>query len=178
MSISNILIIISTIVTIIAYFVPSFYQFWLNSYFFDLWFYHIFLIQFLFYQLLHWWIFHLAFNSIFIYVFWNQLEVLIWKTKFLYFFIFNTFFTWIMLFLFNSWNTIWISWFCLALLTYVTLELYNRWNPEYKWWITAIIINIAIWFTPWISLAWHLFWSIAWVLFYFGSKLLLKKKLF
>ncbi len=174
MTISNILIIISTIITALTYFIPSLYQFGLNSIFFQDWIYHIFLIQFLFYQFLHWGIMHLLFNSIFIYIFWNQLEVLIWKTKFLYFFVFNTIFTWVMLFLLAQWNTIWISWFCMALLSYVTLELYNRWDTEYKWWITAIILNIAIWFVPWISLLWHLFWSIAWVLFYFANKLLQK----
>lgn len=167
MSISNILIAVSAISTVFAKIEPWFYQFWINSFFLNNWIYYIFIIQFLAYQFLHWWIFHILFNSIFIYIFWNQLEALIWREKFIIFFIFNTVFVWISLLLFWTWTTIWISWFCMALITYLTLDLYKKWNLEYKWWLTAIIINIAIWLSPWISLIWHLFWSIAWALFYF-----------
>nr|MDD3719822.1 rhomboid family intramembrane serine protease [Candidatus Gracilibacteria bacterium] len=143
----------------------------MNNYFFDNGIYNIFLLQFIFYQFLHGGFFHLVFNSIFIYVFGNHLEILMGKTKFLYFFIFNTIFTGIMVLLFSKGNTIGISGFCLALLTYLTIELYNRGNPEYKGGITAIIINVAIGLTPGISLAGHLFGSIAGILYYFLNKI-------
>ena len=170
MTISNILIIISAIVTVMSVFMWWLLNFGINHFYLSEWLYHLFFLQFLLYQFLHWWLLHLFFNSLFIYIFWNGLEDLIWKTKFIVFFIFNTFFVWSALFLLTSWNTVWISGFWMAILTYFTLELYSKNNPEYKWGITAIIINIAIWFYPWISLTWHLFWSISWVLFYLYNR--------
>jgi membrane associated rhomboid family serine protease len=170
MTVSNILIIISAVITALTFFIHDLTNFGINHTFLSESMYNKVLIQFLLYQFLHWGIIHLVFNSLFIYIFWNWLEDLIWKRKFIIFFIFNTIFVWISLFLFTSWNTIWISGFCMAILTYFTLELYNKNNPEYKWWITAIVINIGIWLTPWISLIWHLFWSIAWVIFYLYNR--------
>jgi hypothetical protein len=170
MSISNILIIISAIVTALSVFVWWLNNFWINNTFIIESRYLFLILQIIFYQFLHWWILHLFFNSIFIYIFWNWLEDLIWKRKFIIFFIFNTFFVWISLFLLTTWNTIWISGFCMAILTYFTLELYTKDNPEYKWWITAIIVNLAVWFMPEISLIWHLFWTIAWLIFFLYNR--------
>lgn len=170
MTISNILIIISAILTMLSVFVWWLTNFWINHVF--LWdsMYHLFFLQFFLYQFLHWGILHLMFNSIFIYIFWNWLEDLIWKSKYITFFVFNTFFVWTALFFLASWNTIWISGFCMAILTYFTLELYSKKNPEYKGWVTAIVLNIGIWFMPWISLIGHLFWAIGWIIFYLFNR--------
>ncbi len=172
MSVSNIFIIISAITTALSMFVGWLVNFWINTNY--LWesMYHLFILQFFLYQFLHWSIWHIIFNSVFIYIFWNWLEWIIWKKKYIIFFIFNTIFVWIALFLFTkeNTNTIWISGFCMALLSYFTLELYSKWDPEYKGWITAIIINIGIWFMPWISLIWHLFGAIWGVLFFLYNR--------
>jgi len=176
MSISNILILLSAIATITAYFIPAVYIFGINNIFLNEWLYHIYIIQFFTWTFLHWWIFHLLFNSIFIYFFWNIIEWIIWKKKYITFFIFTVFFNWILISLLSAWNTVWISWFCMALISYYTLELKSRNDPEYKWWITAIIINIWIWLSPWISLIWHLFWAIAWVLYYLFNKRFFREK--
>ncbi len=170
MTISNILIIISSIVTALSVFVWWLWNFGINDTFLLESSYHLFILQFILYQFLHWWILHLLFNSLFIFIFWNWLEDLIWKRKYIYFFIFNTVFVWISLFLLTSWNTIWISWFCMALLTYFTLEMYTKNNPDYKWWITAIVVNLLLGFMPWISLVWHIFWAIWWVIFFLFNR--------
>jgi len=176
-SISNILILISAIFTIISYIFPWLFILGLNNYFLAEWNYSIFIIQLFSSNFLHWWIMHLLFNSIFIYFFWNILELLIWKQKYILFFIFIVIFNGLLIILYSEWNTIWISWFCMALLSYYTLELKSRNNPEYKWWITALIINIWIWLTPGISLLWHLFWAIGWIIYYFLNKEYLKRKM-
>lgn len=170
MTVSNIFIIISAIVTALAAFVTWINDFWINNNF--LWesMYHLFIMQFFLYQFIHAWILHFIFNAIFIYIFWNWLEDIIGKTKYIIFFVFNTFFVWIALLFLTKENTVWISWFCMAILTYFTLELYTKKNPEYKWWVTAIIVNIIIWFYPWISLIWHLFWAVSWVIFFLFNK--------
>jgi len=116
---------------------------------------------------LHWWIIHVLMDSIFIYYFWNIIEIIMWKKKFIIFFIITTIFIGTLLTIFTNQITIWISWFAMAVLSYFTLELKSKNNPEYKWWITAIIINIWIWFYPWISLYWHLLWAIFWVIFFY-----------
>lgn len=176
LTISNSLILISLIVTLLAFYNPNIYIFWINTNFLEEWIYHIYFIQFFSWVFLHWTIMHFLFNSVFIYFFWNIVENIIWKNKFLSFFIFISIFNWILLTFFTNDNTIWISWFCMALIAYYTLELKSKNNPDYKWWITAIIINIWIWLVPWISLLWHLFWAIWWIIFYIINKKFLKEK--
>ncbi|MFA5916730.1 MAG: rhomboid family intramembrane serine protease [Candidatus Gracilibacteria bacterium] len=170
MTVSNILIIISAVITALTFFIHDLTNFGINHTFLSESMYNKVLIQFLLYQFLHGGIIHLVFNSLFIYIFGNGLEDLIGKRKFIIFFIFNTIFVGISLFLFTSGNTIGISGFCMAILTYFTLELYNKNNPEYKGGITAIVINIGIGLTPGISLIGHLFGSIAGVIFYLYNR--------
>jgi len=176
LSISNLLILISVVVTILATIFPSLYVLWVNDMFLSQWLYHIYILQFFTWTFLHGWLMHILFNSFFLYIFWNPLEWLIWKKKYTIFFLFTVIFTWIIVSNFAGGNTIWISWFCMALLSYYTLELRSRNNPEYKWWITALVLNIWIWFLPWISLYWHLFWAIAWVVYYLITKDFFRKK--
>ncbi len=173
---SNLLILISLIFTILALLYPAIYVFGINNEFLKQWLYHIYIIQFFTWTFLHGGIFHFLANSVFIYVFWNMVEWFLWKKKMIIFFIFVVFFNWLLLSYFSSWNTVWISWFCIALIAYYTLELKNKNNPEYKWWITALIISVWIWFIPWISLLGHLFWWIAGIIFYYINKEYLKKQ--
>ena len=176
-SVSNILILISAIFTVFASLYPQIYMFWVNNTFLDAGQYHIFFIQFFTGTFLHGWLFHLFANSLFLYLFWNILEMLIWKNKFIIFFVFIVIFNGVWLSIFAWGNTIGISGFCMALLSYYTLELRWRNNPEYKWWITALVLNVWIWFMPGISLLWHLFWAIWGVIFYYIMKEYLKKKM-
>lgn len=172
------LIFISLIFTLWAYIKPDLYMFWLNHSFIDNWNYLVYSIQLFTSVFLHGDLIHFLFNSIFIYIFWTSLELLIWKKKFIIFFIFIVLFNGILLTYFtnSSVNIIWMSWFCLAILSYYVLELKSRNNNEYKWWITAIIINLLFWFMPWISLLWHLFWVIWGVIYYYYNKDFFKPK--
>ncbi len=170
LTVSNTLIIISFIATILATFMPSLYIFGISNEFLLQWAYHIYFLQFFTGTFLHIWFLHLLSNSIFVFYFWNIVEWLMWKTKYIIFFVFTTIFIWALVTLLTDVNTVWISWFCMALLSYYTLELRSRNNPEYKWWITAIVINVWVWFMPGISLYWHLFWAIAGVIFYLLTK--------
>ncbi len=173
-TISNSLISLSIIATLMATVLPDgqiYWNWWTNSYFLEQWDIAHFILQFFTGTFLHWWILHLIMNSIFIIYFWNMVELMIWKRKYFFFFVFIVVFNWILLSIFAPYqNTIWISWFALALLSYYTLELWSQKNPEYTGWITAIIINIWIGFVPWISLYWHLFWVIWGIIFYFIIK--------
>ena len=174
-SFSNILILISILCTLLTITYPDLIIFWMNKYFLNNGVYHIYMAQFFTYSFIHGWLFHLLSNSIFIYFFWNIVELILWKKKYIIFFLFSTVFIWIMLTFLSKWNTVWISGFAMALLTYFTLELKEKNNPEYKWWLTAIFINIIIWLDPSISLIWHFFWVIAWIIFYFLNKDLFRK---
>lgn len=180
-TVSNTLILISLFFTMLTYIYPNIYVLWINTYFLNQWNYFVYFIQFFTWTFLHAWFLHLFLNSIFIYYFWNIIEALIWRKKFTLFFIFSTVFIWLIItnYSYNSIpvNTVWISWFAMALLTFYTLELKRRNNPEYKWWITALVINIWIWLLPQISLLGHLFWAIAWLIFYLINRDYLRKKL-
>jgi rhomboid protease GluP len=170
-SVTYMLISISAIATLLASYDNSLYAFWLNSYFLKEWLYWIYVLQLFSSVFLHWGLLHFFANFLFLYYFGSSLELFIWRKKYIIFFIFVVLFNWILLTYFQgNVNTIWISGFCMAILSYYVLELKSRNNPEYKWWVTAIILNIAIWFIPWISLLWHLFGAIAWVIFYFLNK--------
>ena len=176
-SFNGFLIFTSIFITMFAFYDKSFYDFGLNNYYLESWDYIIYLFQLFVSVFLHWDIFHLLFNILFLYIFWYTLEILIWIKKYIIFFIFVIFFNWILITLlaWNS-NTIGISWFAMAIISYYVMDLKSRNNPEYKWWITAIIVNIAIWFIPGISLYGHLFWAIAWVIFYLLNKSFFKFK--
>jgi len=177
LTISNLLILISLLFTIASYFKPELFIFGINNNFLNKWLYYIYIIQFFTWTFLHAWFYHFLANALFLYIFWNIVEWIIWKNKFIIFFIFVTIFNWVLLSLLTFWNTIWISWFCMALISYYTLELKSRNDMEYKWWITAIFINVWIWFIPGISLLWHLFWAIAGVLYYLYNKDFFRKKM-
>lgn len=176
---SNILIVISIIFTVIWYMFPEFILKWsINNYYLYLWNYFHWIIQFFTGTFLHWGLLHLLMNLIFIYYFWNILEIIMWRNKYILFFILSVIFNGVLLSYFASNSyTIWISGFALAIITYYTLELKALNNPEYKWWVTAIIINIWIWFYPWVSLYWHLFWAIFWIIFFYLNNDFMKKQL-
>ena len=170
LTISNILILLSAIFTLLVYLYPNLIVFWINKYFLLKWEYIIYFIQLFSWTFIHSWFLHLLTNSVFIYLFWNWLEYYIWKKKFLIFFLSSTIFLWLIISNLSNQNTVWISWFAMALLSYYTILLYSLKNPEYKWWITAIVINIWIWLVPWISLLWHLFGAIYWIIFFIITK--------
>lgn len=171
LNISNSLIIISAIFTFFSFKDSEFLIFWMNDFFLVQWDYLKLFFQFCFYSFLHWSILHLVFNSLFLYIFWNKVEEYMGKKDYFIFFIFVTILNWISLLILSSWNTIWISWFAMALLAFYTLMLYQVRDNEYKWWITALIINILIWFSAQISLVWHLFWAIFWWIFFYLHKI-------
>ncbi|MCD5385314.1 rhomboid family intramembrane serine protease [Candidatus Gracilibacteria bacterium] len=175
-TISNILILISAIFTLIAYFYPSIYILGINNNFLDQGIYSIYLIQFFTGTFLHAGLLHFLANALFLYLFGNILEVIIGKKKFILFFIFILFFNGFLLSIFSTGNNVGISGFCMALISYYTLELKSKNNPEYKGGITALLINIGIGFVPGISLLGHLFGAIGGVLFYLINKKFLKLK--
>jgi membrane associated rhomboid family serine protease len=191
-TISNFFIILSAIFLVLKWFYPNLtILWWLHNLYFEAWKFLMIPVQFIFYNFLHWDIFHLLFNWVFIYIFWNQVEEYIGKTKYILFFLFSSFFIWALFLFFannsieilwytikTSWVIIWISGFALALLSFYTLILYSKWIDEYKWWVMAIILNILIWFTGSISLAGHLFWAISGIIFYLIIKKSLKKALY
>jgi len=177
MTVSNFLILLSFIWTILVIYNPNLYILWVNNSFLKEGLYHIYIIQFFTGTFIHGWFFHFFANALFLYLFWNILEIIIWRKKYIYFFIFIVIFNGLGLSLLESWNTIWISWFCMALVSYYTLELKSRNNPDFKWWILALMINIWIWLSPWISFMWHLLWAIWWVIFYLLNKKFLQTKL-
>ena len=174
---THFLIWLSLLFTIFWYIFPGILIFWLNDFFISNWSFGLYIIQLFIYSFIHGWFIHFIMNSFFLYLFWIPLELLIGRKKYIIFFIFSIIFNWILLTFFqSSSNTIWISGFCLAIMTYYVLELKARNNPEYKWWITALIINIWIWFAPGISLLGHLFGMISWIIFYYSNKLIIKNK--
>lgn len=165
-SISNIFIWISCIVTAIVISIPDLYLYWINSYFFDKWEYNILIIQLFSWVFMHGGLLHLLANSIFLLLFWNIVENIIWIKNYIIFFIITVLSSWISLLLFTSWTTVGISGFAMALLWFFTVYLFRSKNPDYKWGITAIVINITIWLSPGISLIWHLSWAIVWIIYW------------
>lgn len=166
LTITNYLIIICLIFTFYSFYNKDILLFWMNNFFIETHNYNSLIFQFFIYSFIHWSIFHLIFNSLFLYIFWNKIENILWWNRYIVFFILCSIFVWISIILFSRNNTIWINWFTMALLTYYTILLYKKWDLEYKWWITAIIISIIIWFSPEISFVWHLSWVFYGILFY------------
>lgn len=177
LSISNQLIALCLIFTTASFFSPELHIYGLNHIFILEWNYFSVGLQILLYSFLHGGIFHLLFNSIFLGVFWNQLERYIGKFWYILFFLFSTIFTGMALFIFTpiGTNTIGISWFALWILTFLTALFFQQKNDEYKWGLSAIFINIALWFTGNISLIWHIFGALSWGIFYLMYRIFQKK---
>ena len=169
-TISNTLIIISAIFTLIAYIYPEFKIFGVNNYFYNRWEYLIYFLQFFTGTFIHGGFLHLFMNSMFLYYFGNPLEQIIGRKKYLIFFITATIFIGLGVTHLTNTNTIWISWFAMALLSYYTALLYSIKNSEYKWWLTALAINIWIWLMPQISFTGHFLGAIYWIIFFFINK--------
>lgn len=176
MSFSNIMLLMCFPITIIALNLPELYVFWMNNVFLEKWLYHVYFFQFFSSTLIHGSVLHLLTNSVFFFIFWNLVENIIWKKKIIYFYLFSSVFIGLWLSYFSNWNTVWMSWFLMALLSYYTIYLYSKKDPEYKWWITAIIVSIIIWLDPGISFYGHFFWAIVGVIFFLLNHNYLKKQ--
>ena len=114
----------------------------------------------------------------FIFYFGNILEAIIGRNRFLIFFIFIAIFIWIILTYLQPYsNTIGISGFAMALLSYYALEMHSRAQfQESGWAVTALVVNILIWFAPGISLLWHFAGMLGWVIYYFLNKNIFTEK--
>ena len=176
LSFSNLLILLSLAATLAVTLYPELYKFGMNQYFLDQGIYHVWLIQFFTSQFLHGNFLHFLSNAVFIFYFWNILEQYIGREKMMLFFVGNSIFIGLGLTLLHAENTVGISGFALALLTYYTLLLWKKWNSQYTGWITAIIINIAIWFVPGVSFLGHFLGMVFWGMYFYFMYLILKNK--
>ena len=167
-TVSNTLILSSIFFTALTY-IPglNIYQFGMNDSFFSQGNYFMWCIQFFTSNFLHGGVMHLAMNAIFIVYFWNIVEDIMWTWKYLLFFILNAVFVWVGITFLSDANTVGISGFVMAIITYYTLHLYSLKNPEYSGWVTAIVINVAIGLSPWISFLGHAWGMIFWWLYWF-----------
>ncbi len=167
-TVSNGLMLISLFFTILTL-IPSLgiYRFGMNDLFFNQGIYHIWGIQMFTSQFLHGDFIHLLMNAVFILYFWNIVERITGSEKYLVFFILNAMFLWVLITFLWDRTTVGISWFALAVVTYYTLHLWSKGDPEYTWWVTAIVINIAIGLSPWISFLGHFGGMVFWWIFWF-----------
>lgn len=177
-TVSNTLMALSVFFTAISFVYRDILIFGMNDYFYSQGNYLYWFLQMFSSQFLHGSILHIVSNAIFILYFWNVLERTIWKDRYILFFVLCAVFIWVILTFLTNANTIGISWFALAVLTYYTLILWKRWNPEYTGWVTAIVINIVIGFTPGISFLGHFTGMVFGILFFlaFEWKNILKRK--
>ena len=159
-TISNLFVVIS-FVWFILYFL------WLYDKFFQTTDLFSTIIRCLIYTFVHWWILHFFWNAIFLLYFWNIVEKNIWWIKYMFLFIFSMIFVRTWLLLLEQYRTIWISWFCMAILWYYIMYLKSRNDPELIGWIMFLVINIVAWFSAWISFWWHFLWAIAWIICYY-----------
>jgi len=169
-SVSASLVFIAFLCTLSLQMHPEYGIFGMNTWFIEWREYDNIILQFILYSFFHAWWLHWVSNSIFVLIFGNIVETLMWRKKYLFFWIFSTLFNGIFLMIFSWGNTIGMSGFAVSILTYYTILLYTQKNPEYKWWVTAIAINIIVWFTPWISLIWHLAGALSGAVCFFLSK--------
>lgn len=165
-TLTNILILISFWITLLSFFFNNIIDYWMSSDFFYEWQYVIFIIQIILYQFIHAWILHLLSNSLFLYLFWNQLEFILWKNRYLLFFILNSIFVAFCIIFLSNWITIWISWFAMAILWYLLMMYKNIDKKQFNGALVLMIINILIWFDSNISFIWHFSWAIFWIIFY------------
>ncbi len=177
LSLASLLVILSIAATLWAHFDTRFFAFGLNRNFLDQGIYHIYAIQIFVSQFIHGGLFHLIFNSVFVYYFGSHVQYILWYRKFLIFFILSAMFIALGITLLGNpyVNTIGMSGFALSLVTYYTLHLRSIWDPEYKWGITAIVINILVGFSPQISFLGHFLGVVFWGIYYYTLEITKKR---
>lgn len=166
-SATNTLILLASIITTFVLLNPDYLKYWINDYFLSEWKYHIFTIQLFFWACMHGWIFHLLWNSIALFLFWNIVEKILWNIKYLLFILWILFFNGIIITILSNWNTVWLSWLVMALLWFYAVYLYKNNDKEYKWWITAMFLYTIIWLLPQVSFIWHLSWALLWIFYWY-----------
>ena len=165
--ISYILILISVIVSLIAWQNTSLFRYGFNKTYYSEENYTEFMKQVGLFQFIHGDILHLVMNSYFLYVAGPILEQALWASNFLIFFLSTTLVSAFALYFFApKSNTIGISGFCMALLSYLGIDLYTTWHPMASQILVMLVINIAIGLTGNISFVGHasgaLFGVITW----------------
>lgn len=131
-------------------------------------------IQFLLYQFLHGGALHLFSNAFFLVFIGIGVQYAMSVKRFFFMFLFTTLFVGVIL-LFTAWaSTIGMSWFAMAVLSYYTMMLWSVKNEQYKSGLVLIAINIFIGLDPAISLGGHLWWAVAWVIYWYFDKYILK----
>ncbi len=168
-SITYMLIVICLVVTVMTYY--TWVDYGMNTYYLLQKDYMNLFMQFLLFQFIHYSFLHFLTNFIFLYIFWNIIEELIWKNKYILLFIWSVLFVWISIIIFSKATTAWISWFNLALIWVYMMEAKKRRKEEFNSAIIFLIINILLSFWAWISLVWHLSWAIWWIIFWYSLHL-------
>lgn len=111
--------------------------------------------QLFLYQFLHGSALHILMNSIFLYQAGPEVEAGMTRKKFITFFLANSLFVAVCLWIFSSWVTIGISGFCMALLSYLYMDLQKRWNPSANQVLIMLVINVALGLSSDISFVGH-----------------------
>lgn len=169
---SHALILICGIVSVIGFMFPNFnFLYSLHSGIHNVNF-EVILLQSVLFQFLHGGIFHLFLNSYFLYSAGPEMEARISRNGFVAFFIFSTVFIVIAILMLENpgTRTLGISGFCNAILAYLTLDLYSTKHPMANSFGFMLVINIAIGFLGGISFIGHFFGSLAWIIWFIGTK--------
>lgn len=162
---SHFLILLCVIISIIWFIFPGLkYQFALHSWVLSSGFFNL-ISQTLLFQFFHADLLHLLFNCYFLYLIGLDIEARMSKNNFFNFLIFTTICLVISLSFFTSNTlTVWISGFCLALLSYMTIDLYNTKHVQFYNFLILLLINIFIWLSiEFISFIWHFVGAICWI---------------
>lgn len=169
--ITFLLIIVSVIVTVIAWKNTALIRYGMNRDFLARHDFESFWKQVAMFQFLHGDVLHIVMNSYFLYSAGPIVEQLLWSGRYLVFFITSTLFSVSILYYFAPrQNTIGISGFCMAILSYLWILLFTTGSSGANEIGTLLIINIAIGFLPGISLVGHIAGAIWWVLFWFITR--------
>ena len=130
---------------------------------------------------LHFWIAHLVMNMYALYCIGPMIERAFWRRKYLWIYLFSwiawnltvyavEMATWS--YSFSAWASgaiFWLLWAIVALILSLPESIRSRINTRDI--TSTIILNIAIWFLPWVSMSAHLWWLIWWfVLAYILAK--------
>jgi membrane associated rhomboid family serine protease len=115
-------------------------------------------------------------NTVFLYIYGNLIEMLLWKKLYLLFFVLSTVIVTATITIFSSAPTIGLSGFTVALLAFLFMGLRSTNHPEAKAAWLFLIINILAWLYQHVSFSWHFGWAIAGVVFYILLQLIHLKR--
>lgn len=113
-------------------------------------------------------LYHILWNMYLLLILWPIIESWLSQKKYIWLLVVSGIVTSLWIYFFSDSPTLWFSWVGLGLIAFAYFSDSIYMNKQQL--LMLLVINIVIWFAPWISLVWHMAWAVWWALYALALK--------